>query len=200
MKKSEQKIEQIFEFLNQYIDKNGFPPSYREIASGVSLKSINSVKEYLDILEKQGKIKKQATKNRCIEIIKKDKIETIELPIVGRVAAGQPILAEQNIEDFLAISASFFRASENQLFMLKVYGESMVEIGINDGDYVVAKKQDVAENGDVVVAMIDGRATVKTFYRERTRIRLQPENCTYPPIYSDNVQIAGKVVGCIRRM
>ena len=200
MKKSEQKIEQIFEFLNLYIDKHGFPPSYREISSGVGLKSINSVKEYLDILENQGRIKKQATKNRCIEIIKKDKIETIELPIVGRVAAGQPILAEQNIEDFLAISASFFKASENQLFMLKVYGESMVEIGINDGDYVVAKKQDTAENGDVVVAMIDGRATVKTFYRERTRIRLQPENCTYPPIYSDNVQIAGKVVGCIRRM
>ena len=200
MKKSEQKIENIFEYLNQYIDKNGFPPSYREIASGVGLKSINSVKEYLDILENQGRIKKQSTKNRCIEILKKDKIETIELPIVGRVAAGQPILAEQNIEDFLAISASFFKASEQQLFMLKVYGESMVEIGINDGDYVVAKKQDTAENGDIVVALIDGRATVKTFYRESTRIRLQPENCTYQPIYSDNVQIAGKVVGCIRRM
>ena len=114
--------------------------------------------------------------------------------------SGMETISLTNIEDFLAISASFFRASENQLFMLKVYGESMVEIGINDGDYVVAKKQDVAENGDVVVAMIDGRATVKTFYRERTRIRLQPENCTYPPIYSDNVQIAGKVVGCIRRM
>ena len=200
MKKSEQKILQIYEFLNDYINNHGFPPSYREIGIGVGLKSINSVKEYLDILETQGKIKKQSTKNRCIEIVKKEKDETIDLPIVGRVAAGQPIFAEQNIEDYVSISSSFFNANGKELFMLKVYGESMVEIGINDGDYVVAKRQQDAENGEIVVAMIDGNATVKTFYREKERIRLQPENCTYSPIYSTDVTILGKVIGCLRRM
>ena len=200
MDKAERKIEQIYEFLNQYIENNGFPPSYREISAGVGLKSINSVKEYLDILEQRGKIRKQSAKNRCIELIGKEKSDVIDLPIVGRVAAGEPILAEQNIEDFLSISSSFFRASEKDLFMLKVYGESMIEIGINDGDFVVARRQQTAENGDVVVAMIDGSATVKTYYREKTQIRLQPENSTYSPIYSDCVEILGKVVGCIRRM
>lgn len=201
MKKSERKILDITEFLENYISKNGFPPSYREISVGVNLKSINSVKAYLDILEERGVIKKQATKNRCIELVKKNKIlddETISIPLVGDVAAGTPILAEQNIEDYFSVSNTFFGKAE-ELFMLKVRGESMIEIGINDGDYVVAKRQNTAVNGDIVVAMIDGSATVKTFYKEQKRIRLQPQNCQYEPIYSDNVVVLGKVVGCIRR-
>ncbi len=203
MKKSEQKLLDILSFLDCYINENGFPPSYREICKGVNLKSSNSVKVYLDILEKRGLIKKQSTKNRCIEVVGKHKSETIELPIVGQVAAGQPILAEQNIEDFVSISSSFFGVRNNEqhnLFILKVKGESMIELGINNGDYVVASSQNTAENGEIIVAMIDGEATVKTFYKEPNFVRLQPANHMYSPIYTNDVQILGKVVGIIRKM
>ncbi len=202
MKKSEKKLLDILAFLDEFINSHGYSPSYREIAKGVGLKSTNSIKEYLDILEKRDLIKKQKTINRCIEVVGKQKSETIELPIIGQVAAGQPILAEQNIEEFLSISSSFFgvSSSSHNLFILKVKGDSMIELGINNGDYVVAKSQNVAENGEVVVAMIDGNATVKTFYKEPTFVRLQPANQAYSPIYSDKVQILGKVVGVIRKM
>ena len=203
MKKSEQKLLDILSYLDFYINKNGFSPSYREISEGVNLKSTNSIKKYLDILENRNLIRRQATKNRTIEIIGKTKQDTIELPIIGQVAAGAPILAEQNIEEFVSISSSFFGVSKNsshKLFILKVRGESMVEIGINDGDYVVASSQNTAENGEVIVAMIDGNATVKTFYKEPKFVRLQPENKSYSPIYSNDVNIVGKVVGVIRRM
>ena len=203
MKKSEEKLINILAYIDDYINNNGFPPSYREIAKGVGLKSINSIKKYLDTLEKRGLIKKQATKNRCIEVVSRQKNETIDLPIIGQVAAGQPILAEQNIEDFISISSSFFGVQDNlqnKLFILKVRGLSMIELGINDGDYVVARTQNVAENGEVVVAMIDGNATVKTYFKEPEYIRLQPANEAYSPIYTNDVQILGKVVGVIRRM
>ncbi len=203
MKKSEQKLMEVLSFLNSYINDKGFCPSYREIASGVNLKSTNSVKAYLDILEERNFIKRQPTKNRTIEIIGKQKDETIELPIVGQVAAGAPILAEQNIEDTITISSSFFGLSPNsnhKLFVLKVKGDSMIEMGINNGDFVVASTQNTAQNGDVVVAMIDGNATVKTFYREPKFIRLQPANNAYKPIYSNDLQILGKVVGVMRRL
>ncbi len=203
MKKSEQKLMEVLSFLNSYINDKGFCPSYREIASGVNLKSTNSVKAYLDILEERNFIKRQPTKNRTIEIIGKQKDETIELPIVGQVAAGAPILAEQNIEDTITISSSFFGlspSSNHKLFVLKVKGDSMIEMGINNGDFVVASTQNTAQNGDVVVAMIDGNATVKTFYREPKFIRLQPANNAYKPIYSNDLQILGKVVGVMRRL
>ena len=203
MKKSEEELLNILAYIDDYINNNGFPPSYREIAKGVGLKSINSIKKYLDTLEKRGLIKKQATKNRCIEVVSRQKNETIDLPIIGQVAAGQPILAEQNIEDFISISSSFFGVQDNlqnKLFILKVRGLSMIELGINDGDYVVARTQNVAENGEVVVAMIDGNATVKTYFKEPEYIRLQPANEAYSPIYTNDVQILGKVVGVIRRM
>ncbi len=203
MKKSEQKLIDILSFLKNYINDHDFPPSYREICKGVNLKSSNSVKVYLDILEKRGLIKKQSTKNRCIEIVGKRKSEIIDLPILGNVAAGIPILAEQNVEDVISISSSFFgisKNSDNKLFILIVKGESMIELGINNGDYVVAKSQNTAENGEVVVAMIDGEATVKTYYKEPNFVRLQPANHTYSPIYSNNVQILGKVIGVIRKI
>jgi repressor LexA len=202
MKKSEQQLDNILSFLDSYISSNGFSPSYREISEGVKLKSTNSVKEYLDILEQRNLIKRQPTKNRTIEIVGKNKTEVVNLPIIGQVAAGQPILAEQNIEDFVSISSSFFGVndSNNKLFILKVKGDSMIEVGINDGDYVVSRSQNVANNGEIVVAMIDGNATVKTFYKEENQIRLQPANSNYSPIYSTEVQLLGKVVGVIRRM
>ena len=202
MKKSEQKINEIFEYLEDFIFEHGYSPSYREISKAVNLKSTNSVKEYLDILEQQQFIKRQPTKNRTIEIVSRQKQEIIDLPVVGQVAAGVPILAEQNIEDTISISGSFFGIKDNKsnnLFVLKVKGESMIEVGINDGDFVVANSQNVAENGEIVVAMIDGEATVKSFYKESTRIRLEPANSSFSPIYSSNVTILGKVVGVIRR-
>lgn len=202
MKKSEQKINEILSYLEDFIFEHGYSPSYREISKAVNLKSTNSVKEYLDILEQQNQIKRQPTKNRTIEIIARPKQEVIDLPVVGQVAAGVPILAEQNIEDTITISSSFFGVKDsksNNLFVLKVKGESMIEIGINDGDYVVANSQNVAENGEVVVAMIDGEATVKSFYKESTRIRLEPANKLFSPIYSSDVTVLGKVVGVIRR-
>ena len=202
MKKSEQKINEIFEYLEDFIFEHGYSPSYREISKAVNLKSTNSVKEYLDILEQQQFIKRQPTKNRTIEIVSRQKQEIIDLQVVGQVAAGVPILAEQNIEDTISISGSFFGIKDNKsnnLFVLKVKGESMIEVGINDGDFVVANSQNVAENGEIVVAMIDGEATVKSFYKESTRIRLEPANSSFSPIYSSNVTILGKVVGVIRR-
>lgn len=202
MKKSEKKINEILEYLEDFIHEHGYSPSYREISKAVNLKSTNSIKEYLDILEQQQLIRRQPTKNRTIEITSRPKQEVIDLPVVGQVAAGVPILAEQNIEDTISISGSFFGVKDNKsnnLFVLKVKGESMIEVGINDGDFVVANSQNVAENGEIVVAMIDGSATVKTFYRESTRIRLEPANSQFSPIYSRDVTILGKVVGVIRR-
>lgn len=201
MKKAEQKMSEILAFLKEYTFDNGFSPSYREISKAVNLKSINSVKQYLDILEERHLIKRQTNKNRTIEIVGKNKDEIIDLPIVGQVAAGTPILAEQNIEDSVSISSSFFGIRDNEnLFILKVKGESMIEAGINSGDYVVAYSQNYAENGQMIVAMIDNEATVKYFYKEQNMIRLQPANAVYSPIYSDQVQVLGKVVGVIRKM
>ncbi len=203
MKKSEKKLMEILEYLDVYVNKNGYAPSYREIATGVNLKSTNSIKEYLDILEQRNFIKRQPTKNRTIEIVSKQRNDTIELPIIGQVAAGVPILAEQNIEDTISISSSFFgipSTSKRQFFVLKVKGESMVEKGINGGDFVVVVSQNTAENGDIVVAMIDGNATVKTFYKEPHFVRLQPANNVFRPIYTNDLTVLGRVVGVLRRM
>lgn len=202
MKKSERKIIDILSYLTSFINEHNYAPSYREICKAVELKSVNSVKEYLDVLEQRGFIKKQTDKSRCIEIVGKNASEMIDLPLVGQVAAGEPIFAEQNIEDFVSVSSSFFGVSKDvkgSIFMLKVVGESMIEKGINNGDYVIALTCNNADNGDLVVAMIDGNATVKTFYREMNMIRLQPANQLYTPIFSDNVQVLGKVIGLIRK-
>ena len=165
MKKGDIKQEQILKFLIDYLDKNSYPPSYREIAGGVGIKSTNSVKKYLDVLEEKGLINRHDAKNRSIEIVKKDNTNVknlVSIPLVGKVAAGNPILAFENIEDEFVISKSIFGTGQ-QLFMLKISGDSMIELGIDDGDYVVVKKQENAENGEIVVAYIDGYATVKTY-------------------------------------
>lgn len=201
MKKGDLKQEQILKFLIDFLDNNPYPPSYREIASGVGIKSTNSVKKYLDTLEDKGLIRRHDYKNRSIEIVKKDYSsakDLISVPLIGKVAAGSPILAFENIEDEFIISKSVFGTSQ-ELFMLKISGDSMIEIGIDDGDYVVVKKQNTAENGEIVVAYLEGYATVKNFYKDGNTIRLQPQNPLYQPIITTNCTILGKVVGCIKR-
>ena len=201
MKKGDLKQEQILTFLKDFLDNNPYPPSYREIASGVGIKSTNSVKKYLDTLEEKGLIRRCDYKNRSIEIVKKDYSsvkDLVSIPLVGKVAAGIPILAVENIEDEFIVSKSVFGTSQ-ELFMLKISGDSMIDIGIDDGDFVVVKKQEVAENGDIVVAYLEGYATVKTFYKDKNFIRLQPQNPLYQPIITNKCNILGKVVGCIKR-
>lgn len=201
MKKGDIKQEQILKFLIDYLDKNSYPPSYREIAGGVGIKSTNSVKKYLDVLEEKGLINRHDAKNRSIEIVKKDNTNVknlVSIPLVGKVAAGNPILAFENIEDEFVISKSIFGTGQ-QLFMLKISGDSMIELGIDDGDYVVVKKQETAENGEIVVAYIDGYATVKTYYNDGKSVKLIPHNALHKPIITQNVNILGKVIGCIKR-
>lgn len=191
--------EEVLEFIKKQINTTGFPPSVREICAAVGFKSTSSAHQYIWRLADKGYIDKMNLKTRAIKIANSE--PTVSLPIVGKVAAGEPILATQNIEDYFAIGESFFSrtALQNDNFILKVQGESMIQVGINDGDYIIVSKQSTARNGEIVVAMIDGNATVKTFYREKDHIRLQPENDTMEPIIVKDAQIVGKVVGLFRR-
>lgn len=201
MRKGELKQEAILSFLKDYLDTNPFPPSYREIAKGVGIKSTNSVKKYLDILEEKNLIRRRDYQNRSIEIVKKDYSsakDLISIPLIGKVAAGNPILAFESVEDEFIISKSIFGTSQ-ELFMLKISGDSMIEIGIDDGDYVIVKKQPSAENGDIVVACIEGSATVKNYYFDGKVVTLQPQNALYKPIITTNCVILGKVIGCIKK-
>ena len=201
MRKGELKQEEILSYLKDYIDEHSYAPSYREIAVGVGIKSTNSIKKYLDILEEKNIISRKNTQNRSIEIIKKgpsNNKDLVTIPLIGKVAAGVPILAEENKEDEFVISKSVFGTSQ-ELFMLKISGDSMIEVGIDDGDYVVVKKQSTAENGEMVVAYIDGYATVKNFYKDGNTIRLQPQNALYSPIIVNDCVILGKVIGCIKK-
>lgn len=201
MKKGDLKEAQIYEYIKNYTKENGFPPSYREISVGVNIKSTNSVKKYVDRLVEKNLIIKHDNKSRSINYVQnKDerKMDVVTIPLIGKVAAGNPILAFENVEDEFVISKSVFGTNQ-ELFMLKIAGDSMINIGIDDGDYVVVKKQENAENGDIVVAYIDGYATVKNFYKEGQFIRLQPQNELYKPIITNNCTILGKVVGCIKK-
>ncbi|MGI6574412.1 MAG: transcriptional repressor LexA [bacterium] len=191
---------QILQYIEQAITQNGYPPSVREIGLAVGLSSSASVYAQLSQLEKKGYIRRDPTKQRAIEILsdQKQKVKTISVPIVGDVTAGEPILAVENIEGYVSISEDFFQA-EN-LFLLRIKGDSMKDAGILNGDLVIVRKQSAADNGDIVVALLDEDATVKRFYREENQIRLQPENPAYAPIVVDqDVRILGKVVGVLRR-
>lgn len=200
MKKSEQKMQDILNFMQKYIEDFGYPPTYREISVGVRLKSINSIKEYLDRLESNGYIKRQNSKSRSIEIVK-PKQNSINLPIIGEVAAGQPILAEQNIENYISMSKTLIgNYDDNSLFALHVYGDSMIESGINNGDLAIVHAQNDAENGEIVVALIEEGATVKYFFKEKNGIRLQPANQLYQPIFGKNITVLGKVVAIVRKI
>ena len=196
------KQEEILNYIKDEILERGFPPAVREICQAVGLKSTSSVHSHLESLEKNGYIRRDPTKPRAIEILDEafnfTRREMVNVPIVGRVAAGEPLLAEQNIEEYFPIPMEFM--PNKQTFLLKVCGESMINAGILNGDYVLAQEENTAHNGDMVVAMIEDGATVKTFYKEEGVIRLQPENDFMDPIIVPDCTILGKVIGVFRFM
>ena len=201
--KISKKQEEILNYIKKEILKKGYPPAVLEICEAVNLKSTSSVHSHLETLEKNGYIRRDPTKPRAIEIIDDEfnltRRETVNVPIVGTVAAGVPILARQNIENYFPIPAEYMPNA--QTFMLKVKGDSMINIGINSGDLVLVEQRSDARNGDVVVALVEDSATVKTFYREKGHVRLQPENDSMDPIFvNGDLQILGKVFGVFRLM
>lgn len=203
----------ILKYIEKQIALNSYPPSVREIGKAVGLKSTATVHGYLAKLEEKGYIKKESQKGRTLKLLKggagEDKNQTqmkefysgkemVEVPVIGKITAGAPILAVENITDTFPIPIDFVGNSES--FMLTVRGESMIEAGILDGDYILVKKQNNANNGEIVVALIEEEATVKTFYKEKDHIRLQPENSTMDPIIVPDCKILGKVAGVFRKM
>lgn len=194
------KQQEILQYIKSEIINKGYPPSVREICEAVHLKSTSSVHSHLEALERNGFIRRYPTKPRAIEIIDDDfnlvRREIVSVPVIGSVAAGEPIFAMQNIEGYVPMLPEDL--PDGEAFMLNVKGESMVKVGIFDGDRVLVKKQEYAENGDIVVALVDESATVKTFYKEDGHVRLQPENDRMAPIILDNVVVLGKVTGLFR--
>lgn len=193
---------EILDYIKKQVKVKGYPPSVREICKGVNLKSTSTVHRHLKILEEKDYIKRDPTKPRAIEITNKNYFEinenVISVPIVGHVTAGEPILAVENIEGTFPISKEFTENAD--VFMLKVKGNSMIDAGIYNDDYLLVKQQNYADNGDIVVALIEDEATIKRFYKEKNYIRLQPENKTMKPIYTDNVIILGLVIGLYREL
>ena len=198
--KISKKQEEILEYIKSQILERGFPPAVREICEAVHLKSTSSVHSHLETLEKNGYIHRDPTKPRAIEILDDTfnltRREMVNVPIIGRVAAGEPLLAQQNIENYFPIPAEMM--PNKQTFLLQVQGESMINAGILNGDYILVQQQQTADNGDKVVVLIDDGATVKTFYREEGIIRLQPENDFMDPIIVKDCIILGKVIGVFR--
>ena len=194
------KQQEILDFIKSEILSKGYPPAVRDICEAVHLKSTSSVHSHLETLEKNGYIRRDPTKPRAIEIMDDSfnlsRREVVNVPMVGTVAAGQPILAQEHIEGYFPIPAEY--KPNTDCFMLKVKGESMINAGIFDGDYIMVRQQNVASNGDMIVALVDDSATVKTFYKENGHYRLQPENDSMDPIIVDDVQILGKVCGVFR--
>jgi len=202
----------ILKYIEKQVNENGYPPSVREIGRGVGLSSTATVHTYITGLEKKGYNKKENQKGRTLKLLKggldaQQKIpekpvysgkELVDVPVIGKITAGAPILAVENVTDTFPIPLDFVGNSES--FMLTVRGESMIEAGILDGDYILVRKQDIARNGEIVVALIDDEATVKTFYREKDYIRLQPENSTMDPIIVPDCKILGRVCGVFRKM
>ena len=192
--------EKILAFIKQEVREKGYPPSVREICEAVSLKSTSTVHGHLQRLEKKGLLHRDEMKPRAIEVLGEEEPETppvVTVPLLGEVAAGAPIPAEQEYLDMLPLPESFVGSGEH--FILNVRGSSMIDIGILDGDMVVVRRQETADNGEIVVAMIDGEATVKRFYRENGGFRLQPENAAMEPILTDHVIILGKVTALLRQ-
>ncbi len=204
----------IYDFICAYTNEHGYPPSVREIGKAVGLASPSTVHMHLKVLQERGLIKRDSKKPRTIEVVPNDaatvpqastplanitqdlEANLISLPLIGNVAAGIPILAEQNVEESLSLPTSV--VGDSSSFILRVHGQSMINVGIFNNDLIVVKEQHDAQDGDIVVALIDDSATVKTFYREEGRIRLQPENDSMEPIYAENPQILGKVTALFR--
>ncbi|RIL37759.1 transcriptional repressor LexA [Staphylococcus equorum] len=198
---------EIFEYIKQTVHSKGYPPSVREIGEAVGLASSSTVHGHLSRLEEKGYIKRDPTKPRAIEIVSEqvgdtlNMEETIHVPVIGKVTAGIPITAVENVEEYFPLPEHFTSTHNSDIFILNVVGDSMVEAGILDGDKVIVRSQTIAENGDIIVAMTeDNEATVKRFYKEKSRYRLQPENSTMDPIYLEHVTVLGKVVGLFREM
>lgn len=194
------KQQEILDYIKSCIIAKGYPPAVREICEAVHLKSTSSVHSHLETLEKNGFIRRDPTKPRAIEIMDDDfnigRREVVNVPILGTVTAGEPILAQENIRDYFPIPVEML--PNHQIFMLTVRGESMINAGIYDGDQVIVSQQSNADNGDIVVALIDDSATVKRFFKEADHYRLQPENDTMDPIITDHVEVLGKVIGLMR--
>ncbi len=193
---------EILEYIRHEILAKGYPPSIREICQAVNLKSTSSVHAHLASLEAKGYIRRDLTKSRSIEIIDDDfsltKRELVNIPIVGTVSCGQPILAEQNIEDYFPVPPEYIHNTNNQTFMLRVKGDSMINVGIYEKDLVIVEQCSSARNGEIIVALIEDSATVKTFYKENGYIRLQPENDYMDPIIVEHCEILGRVIGLFR--
>lgn len=199
IKENSDKQTQIYNFLIEFTKSKGYPPSVREICQAVSLKSTSTVHGHLKRLEKKGLIYRDPTKPRALEIVElsNEEKELIDIPIVGKVTAGMPILATENIEDMFQIPINYVKHN-NDLFILKVTGDSMIEAGILDGDLAIIEQKNIATNGDIVVALIENEATIKRFFKENGFIRLQPENKNYDPIIVEDCSILGKLVGIYR--
>ncbi len=188
----------ILEFIKQEIQNKGYPPSVREICDAVGLKSTSTVHGHLTRLEKRGLIRRDSTKPRAMEVLDDPLARGRSVPLVGKVTAGVPILAQENIEEHIILPQDMVEGED--IFALRVEGESMINAGILDGDYVVVRKQPNAENGEIVVAMIEDEATVKRIYFEKNRVRLQPENPYMEPIYAEEVTVIGKVIALFRQI
>ena len=199
------KVDETYLFIKNYLNDKGYPPTIREICKGINIKSTSTISYYLRKLEESNRIVKGSYKNRALQLTEQvEKFNTVEpkmnnyitIPLVGTIAAGSPILAEENLDDNIMFSEHLFTGTD--MFMLKVKGDSMVNMGILDGDYVIISKQQTASNGEVIAAMIDGEATVKRYFKENGYFRLQPENSFMEDIITDHLVILGKVVGVIR--
>jgi repressor LexA len=194
--------QQILEFIVMESETCGYPPSVREIGRAVGLKSTSTVHGHLTQLERKGYIRRDPSKPRAIEVLPAagvlPRTASVTVPLIGRVTAGMPVLAVENIEDYFPLPKEF--GEQGSLFMLRVTGDSMIEAGILDGDYVIVRQQETAENGEIVVALIEDEATVKRFFIEKNKIRLQPENRFMDPIIVEDAAILGKVIGVIRRI
>jgi repressor LexA len=203
--------QEIWNFLVQYVDAHGYPPTVREIGEAVGLASPSTVHAHLANLERAGLLRRDPTKPRALELTgrrteapaRAPEFEARKLPLLGQIAAGGPLLADQNVEDYIGVPEPLSRGGEE--FLLRVRGDSMQDAGILEGDYVVVRRQQDARDGDIVVALVGDaewadEATVKRFFRENGRVRLQPENAAYEPIYGEHVQILGRVIGVFRRL
>ena len=198
MRASHENQQRILDFIKSEIEEKGYPPSVREICAAVGLRSTSTVHAHLNHLAEKGLIRRDSTKPRALEVLDGTQARGRSVPLVGRVTAGQPILAIENIEEYLSLPQSVL--GQGEMFSLRVEGESMIDAGIMDGDIVVLRRQDTAENGEIVVAMTrEDEATLKRIFYEDGRVRLQPENATMAPIYVDNVTVLGKLVALIRQ-
>lgn len=205
MQKLTARQQDVYDFIKKTVLAKGYPPSVREIGDAIGLQSSSTVHSHLTNLEEKGYIRRDPTKPRAIEIITDEDTSmyepVIQVPVLGKVTAGAPITAIENIDEYFPLPEHFTAGHNSEIFLLSVVGDSMIEAGIHDGDKVIVRKQNIAHNGDIIVAMTDeDEATVKTFYKEKGYYRLQPENSTMEPIILENVSVLGKVVGLFREM